>query len=127
MALALNTGFMSRAMKPRRPVASSTASATLPVLDFMKASMTSAVEGSAREGAPVSCRAVAGREKRHSPAAIHQVQGTPAALVVLIATSLEGERAESTTARAGVDEAPRGPRAIPAALYRIGPGARQAP
>src|SRR5207245_121161 len=35
MILVLKTGFMSRYMKPRCPVASSTASATLPVLAFV--------------------------------------------------------------------------------------------
>ena len=51
MTLALKTGFMSRAMKPRSPVASSTASATLPVLALPNVSMISAGVGAAASGA----------------------------------------------------------------------------
>src|SRR5438128_3198179 len=47
MILVLKTGFMSRYMKPRCPVASSTASATLPVLAFVNSVMISC-----RVGAP---------------------------------------------------------------------------
>ncbi|PYQ18755.1 MAG: hypothetical protein DMF81_23965 [Acidobacteria bacterium] len=68
IAFALKTGFMSLAMNPRTPVASSTASATFPVLAFMKVSMISAVEG-AGSADPVgfSC-ARAGTVPRHKRA-----------------------------------------------------------
>ncbi len=82
MTLALNTGFMSLAMKPRSPVASSTASATLPVLAFMNVSMTSLGAGPVSVRTGGDCRAAAGRTARHTIAATNHP------LVLVIGTSL---------------------------------------